>query len=153
VDTKTGAQRHRSGRTIPAGLNEDVIRAVVLSFYSDARADPVIGPIFNAAIADQDWPSHLDTITNFWCSMLLGTRSYAGQPMSKHLSLEGLEDRHFERWLALFRQTVDRICRPEAAALLVDRAERVAHSFRIGIAIHRGQDSLRVAVMRAAPVG
>ena len=144
-----GTRLHSSGRVIPDGLDEALIRAVVDQFYARVRRDDIIGPVFNRIIAETAWPHHLDLITDFWSSMLLGSGRYAGRPMPKHLAIGELEDRHFARWLALFRDTVETLCPPAAAALFVDRAERVAHSFRIGLAMHRGQDSLAVAPMRA----
>src|SRR5690606_19366888 len=108
-----------------------------------------IGPIFNRVIAEPAWPHHLDTIEAFWSSMLLGTGTYSGRPMLKHIGIHDLEDRHFERWLALFKETVDRLCPPGVAALFVDRAERVAHSLRLGLAQHRGRDSIHIEVLRA----
>jgi hemoglobin len=126
-----------------------LVRRVVDAFYAKARRDPVIGPVFNRVIADAEWPSHLTTIADFWSSMLLGTGTYQGRPMPKHLAIGDLGDQHFERWLALFRQTVTELCTPDVAALFVDRAERIAHSFRIGLAIHRREDSTHIGIMRA----
>ena len=140
---------HPTGRLIPDGLDETMVRAVVDEFYRRARIDAVIGPIFNRVIADADWPAHLDKITSFWSSMLLGTSTYAGRPMPKHLAIGDLADEHFERWLALFKETVDLLCSPAVAALFVDRAERVAHSLRLGLAQYRGQDSIGIQIIRA----
>jgi hemoglobin len=144
-----GTRLHPTGRPIPAGLDEAMIAAVVQQFYFKARQDPVIGPVFNAVIAEADWPRHLSVIGDFWSSMLLGSGRYAGRPMPKHVGIPGLSDRHFARWLQLFRETVEDLCSEEAAALFVERAERVAHSFRIGIAIHRDGDGKTVELLRA----
>ena len=138
-----------SGRTVPSGLNEALVKVVVEAFYARARLDPVIGPIFNRVIAGPDWPRHLGVIADFWSSMLLGTGRYAGRPMPKHIGIPDLADVHFERWLMLFRQTVEETCDPDVAALFIDRAERVAHSFRIGIAMSRGEDGIKIGIMRA----
>ena len=146
----TGARLHRSGRLIPQGLDEATVRAVVDDFYRKVRLDPVIGPAFARAIAPEEWPEHLDLIADFWSSMLLGTGRYQGRPLPRHLAIEGLADRHFARWLGLFRETVEHICQPDAAALFVDRAERIGHSFRLGLAIHRGEDSVGLSIIRAA---
>ena len=67
---------HRIGWETPDQLNEQMIRAVVEQFYADARNDPIIGPVFNRVIAPQAWPHHIDLITDFWSSMLLGTGRY-----------------------------------------------------------------------------
>lgn len=149
MDQPIGARLHPSGRLIPAGLDEAMVTAVVESFYAKARRDPLIGPIFNRVIADADWPQHLAVIADFWSSMLLGTGRYAGRPMPKHVGIGDLGDEHFERWLKLFRETVETLCPAEVAALFVDRAERIAHSFRIGLALSRGEDSVRIGVLRA----
>jgi hemoglobin len=143
------ARLHPTGRLIPDGLDESMVRSVVDEFYRRARLDDVVGPIFNRVIPDEDWPAHLDKIASFWSSMLLGTGTYSGRPMPKHLEIYDLGDQHFERWLALFKETVDLVCPPAVAALFVDRAERVAHSLRLGLAQYRGQDSVGIEVIRA----
>ena len=138
-----------SGRTLPEGLDETVVAAVVEAFYTRARLDPLIGPIFNRVIATDAWPRHLAVIADFWSSMLLGSGRYSGRPLPKHIGIPDLQDVHFERWLSLFRKTVEELCPPVVAGLFIDRAERVAHSFRIGIAMSRGEDSLKVGIMRS----
>lgn len=130
-------------------LDDALIAAVVDRFYASARIDPLLGPIFKRVISDAAWRSHLDLISDFWSSLLLGTRRYAGRPMSKHLAIGDLEDKHFARWLALFRETVEALCEPAVAALFVDRAERIAQSFRLGIAFHRGEDTTTVQPLQA----
>jgi hemoglobin len=145
----TGERLRRTGRLVPEGLDEAMVRAVVDSFYAKARRDPVIGPVFNAAIADEEWPAHLDLITDFWSSMLLGSGRYGGRPMQAHLKLPGLEDRHFARWLQLFGETVRELCPPRVAALFVDRAERIGHNFRLGLAMRRGVEDPQLEFIRA----
>lgn len=139
----------RTGRLVPEGLDEAMVRSVVDAFYRAARMDDIVGPIFNRVIPDEDWPAHLDKIERFWSAMLLGTGGYEGRPMSKHVAIPDLADEHFERWLELFKETVEAICPLEVAALFVDRAERVAHSLRLGLAQHRGRDSIGIGIMRA----
>lgn len=124
---------HPSGRLIPSRLDETMVRAVVDRFYALARADDVIGPVFNRVIPDADWPAHLDKITDFWSAMLLGTGRYNGRPMPAHLRIPELSDAHFARWLKLFRHVVEEICPIEVAALFLDRAERIGHNFRTRI--------------------
>ena len=135
-----GTRLQRIGWETPEGLDEAMIRAVVDRFYADARRDPVIGPVFNRIIADEAWPQHLSTIADFWSSMLLGTGRYAGRPMPKHMAIPELSDAHFMRWLALFRRTVDDLCPPDIAALFIERSERIGNSFRMNIAMRRGED-------------
>ncbi len=131
---------HRIGWETPDSLTEPLIRAVVEEFYRHARLDPVIGPVFNRVIAPQAWPHHLDVITDFWSSMLLGTGRYGGRPMPKHMAIPELADHHFQRWLSLFRQTAETLCPPEIAQLFTERSERIGNSFRMNIAMRRGED-------------
>lgn len=140
-----GTRHQRVGWETPTGLDEAMIRAVVDTFYADVRRDPVIGPIFNRIIAPEAWPHHLDLIADFWSSMLLGTGRYGGRPMPKHMAIPELDDPHFQRWLALFRRTVESLCPPEVADLFIERSERIANSFRMNIAMRRGQDITAMA--------
>lgn len=135
-----GTRLHRIGWETPEGLDEALIRRVVDEFYAAARQDPLIGPIFNRVIPGPDWPAHLSTIADFWSSMLLGTGKYAGRPMPKHMAIPELDDAHFMRWLRLFRETVNRLCTPDIAALFIERSERIGNSFRMNIAMRRGED-------------
>jgi hemoglobin len=140
VRPPVGTRHQRVGWETPEGLDEPMIRAVVDRFYADARRDPVIGPIFNRVIAPEAWPHHLATIADFWSSMLLGSGRYGGRPMPKHMAIPELSDAHFMRWLALFRRTVDDLCPPEIAAVFIERSERIGNSFRMNIAMRRGED-------------
>jgi hemoglobin len=143
-----GTRLHRIGWETPDALTEPLIRRVVEHFYAQARRDPVIGPVFNRIIPNEAWPHHLDLITDFWSSMLLGTGRYGGRPMPKHMAIPELSDSHFMRWLSLFRQTVEQICPPDIAQLFIERSERIGNSFRMNIAMRRGQDITGMAPLQ-----
>lgn len=119
------------------GINEEMIRDLVHAFYARVRCDPILGPIFNARI--DDWPHHLDKLCAFWSSVTLMTGRYKGTPMKVHAELPEATAGHFERWLALFQATVISVCPADAAAVFIDRANRIAASLQMGIAIHRGE--------------
>ncbi|MHB2264557.1 MULTISPECIES: group III truncated hemoglobin [unclassified Aminobacter] len=121
-----------------------MIHAVVHGFYDQIRSDDLLGPIFNNAIADADWPHHLAKMCDFWSSTLLRTGRYDGRPLPPHLAIPELGEQHFRRWLKLFRSTVQRVCPPEVATLFMDRALRVSHSFRLAIAFNRKEDTMRI---------
>ena len=113
-----------------------MIRGLVHGFYDRIRADDVLGPIFSAEI--EEWDPHLAKMCDFWSSMLLMTRRYDGRPVPAHVKIPNLDRPHFERWLNLFRHTASELCPPEAAALFIDRAERVAQSLQLSIDFSRG---------------
>lgn len=149
IDDPDAPRLRRTGRLDPTGLDEPMVRAVVDAFYAKARRDDVIGPVFNAVVAEAEWPAHLDKITDFWASMLLGVGRYSGRPMPKHLGIPGLADAHFERWLKLFAETVIELCPPPVAALFIDRAEVIGNNFRLGLAMRRGEDKPDPPYIRA----
>lgn len=131
-------------RPLPPALDEVMIRAVVHGFYDDVRRDALLGPVFNGTIAPDEWPAHLEKLCDFWSATLLRTGRYGGRPLPPHLRLPELGDDHFRRWLRLFRDTVERLCPPEIASLFMDRALRIAHSFRLAVAFNRGQDTTAI---------
>ncbi len=133
------------GQTLPDQLDEAMIHAVVHGFYDEIRKDALLGPIFNGAIAADAWPRHLARMCDFWSATLLRSGRYEGRPLPPHLAIPELEEAHFRRWLSLFHMTVERLCPPEIADLFLSRALRIAHSFRLAIAFHRGENSLGIA--------
>lgn len=124
------------------GLDDEILGRLVRRFYARVRADDMLGPIFAARI--EDWEPHLERMTEFWSSVALMTGRYHGQPMPKHVGLP-VEWAHFERWLALFRETARETCTAEGAAHVIERAERIARSLDMAIRNARGSLDLRGA--------
>jgi hemoglobin len=117
------------------GIDEAMIETLVHRFYARIREDALLGPIFEARIAD--WGPHLERMCAFWSSVALMTGRYHGQPMRMHLPLP-VDAEHFDRWLALFEATARETCPPAAAAHFMERAKRVAESLELGIAGSQG---------------
>ncbi|SLN26894.1 group III truncated hemoglobin [Oceanibacterium hippocampi] len=117
------------------GIDEVMIDRLVRAFYDKVRQDPLIGPVFDARIAE--WEPHLQTMCEFWSSVSLMTGRYHGQPMVKHMPLP-VDARHFDRWLSLFEKTAFEVCPPEAAEHFLTIARRIAASLELGIAGHNG---------------
>lgn len=117
------------------GIDSAMIDRLVRTFYGKVREDAVLAPVFNERIAD--WEPHLVRMSEFWSSVALMTGLYHGQPMEKHLPLP-VDARHFDRWLQLFRDAAHEVCPPVAAAHFIERAERIAQSLEMGIAVTHG---------------
>jgi len=113
------------------GITEGMIEQLVRGFYARVREDVVLGPVFEAKIAD--WEPHLAQMFAFWSSVALMTGRYHGTPMIKHVKLP-IDAGHFDRWLALFEETAREVCPPEAAVHFVERAQRIAASLELGVA-------------------
>jgi len=93
---------------MPKGLEnatytEEDITHMVHHFYAQIRVHPNLGPIFNEHV--DDWDEHLDTMVDFWSSLLLRTGRFKGSPMTKHAVLPELNAGLFHQWLDLFRET------------------------------------------------
>jgi hemoglobin len=119
------------------GITEAMIKTLVHGFYARVRLDPLLGLVFNRTI--EDWDAHIEKLCAFWSSVTLMTGRYKGTPMQKHAGLPEITPAHFERWLALFRDTAIKTCPSDAALVFVDRANGIADSLQLGIALHRGQ--------------
>lgn len=132
------------GTPLPEVLDEDMVEAVVHGFYDEIRRDDLLGPVFADIIEPDRWPYHLAKMCDFWSATLLRTSRYEGRPLPPHLAIPELGERHFRRWLQLFRATVRRVCPPEVAQIFMNRALRIAHSFRLAIAFHRSEDTLDI---------
>lgn len=102
----------------------EAVSELVHAFYRKVLADPTLAPVF-LHVARVDLDEHLPLIEAFWRRMLLGHRVYGRNMVARHAALHarfGLGQRHFDRWLALFTQTVDeRFAGPYA-----ERARRLA---------------------------
>jgi hemoglobin len=117
------------------GITDAMIADLVETFYARVRKDPLLAPVF-ARVGN--WDEHLARLRAFWSSVVLMSGRYHGQPMQAHFLLS-IEPRHFDRWLALFKQTTDDVCPPAAAATFMEKARRIADSFEMAMATRRGQ--------------
>ena len=113
-------------------IDEEMIRALVHGFYGRVRQDEMIGPIFNDVIGEE-WDAHLAKLCDFWSAVMLQTGRFDGRPMAAHVRIKVIRPEHFERWLALFRQTAREVCPAEAASMFIARAEMIAQSFQLGM--------------------
>ena len=119
-----------------ATVTEASIVLLVDRFYANVRRDPALGPVFNAAIADDAWPAHLATMQRFWSSVMLTSGRYAGNPMAVHRAVRGLERPMFAQWLALFEATAADLFAPALAASFAEKARRIARSLEM-VLFHR----------------
>lgn len=119
--------------------NEDDVALLVHTFYAKVRADDLLGPIFKPIIKD-NWAPHLHRMVDFWSTILLYTRKYKDDPMPKHLQLP-VEQRHFDRWLSLFNETLNALFAGEVAENAKLRAASIA---RIMMVIRSRADGLPV---------
>lgn len=141
VPTDAGGDAVVMRQPIPAHLDESQLATLVDRFYDKVRADPLLGPVFDPVV--DDWDAHKVLMTSFWATVALRTGHYRGNPLAKHQPLPiGVE--HFQRWLALWRETAGELLDAESAALMAGYAERIGYGMRVGMGLsghQRGRES------------
>jgi hemoglobin len=103
------------------------IELLLTRFYDVAIDDAEIGHHF----AGLDLKSHLPVIVDFWEKVLFGRNVYFGNPLFIHQKLHEkspLTLEHFQRWVAIFSDTVDANFAGEMAENAKLRAKTIAHS-------------------------
>lgn len=104
------------------------IELLVKTFYSKATTDDLIGHFFTKVV-ELNFEKHLPVMFDFWESVLFQNAKYQGNPMHKHFDLDRLarlEPKHFQRWLKLWRRTVNDLFEGEKAGLAKKRAKMIA---------------------------
>ena len=103
---------------------ETSIRACVRHFYERARADDMLGPIFNGYI--KDWDRHLATMDDFWSGALIGTQRYKSAPFPPHLKLD-MGQEHFDRWRDVWVPSCEATLPEPLKARAINMAEHMSH--------------------------
>lgn len=109
--------------------NRDDVFALVSSFYAKVRKNQEIGAFFNETI--DDWPAHIEKLTDFWETNLFFVSKFRGNPMRAHNQVDdnfdnSIEQKHFGVWLNLWFQTVDELFEGDRAWIAKNRARNIA---------------------------
>lgn len=130
-------------------LDTAKIAQLVDRFYENVRIDPLIGPVFNAAV--HDWDEHKRTLTSFWCSVALRANSYRGNPMAVH-RMQPIRAEHFERWLSLWQATTRELLGEADARQMLEHADRIGRSLRLGLGLPEqlGARPLNIPMIRGS---
>ena len=110
----------------------DDVYKLVVRFYAQVRRDELLGPIFNGIITD--WDHHQHKISDFWERNLLQTGNFVGNPGRKHMDVDEHENNtispeHFERWLSIWRATIDKLFVGPISDEAKIKAERIGANF------------------------
>lgn len=108
--------------------NINDIELLVDEFYKKVVLDELIGRFFTVVV-NFEWEVHIPIMVSFWETLLFGRASYKGNPMTKHIELNKLsklEPVHFERWLDLWKETVNENFIGEKAKDAISKAETIA---------------------------
>lgn len=108
-------------------VDRDDIEHLVRDFYRAAAMDDLLGPVFEAARVD--WNAHIATLIDFWSWQLLGEPGYDGHPLRAHEPIHArtpLSHVHYQRWIALFCETIDESFRGPRADVAKGRGRKMA---------------------------
>lgn len=111
------------------------IQLLVNTFYGQIRENELLGPIFNERIQDR-WPLHLEKMYRFWQTVLLAEHTYYGSPFMPHAQLP-VSQLHFDTWLRLWYNTLDRLFEGPKATEAKWRGEKMAAMFLSKIEYYR----------------
>lgn len=120
------------------------IETLVNAFYDKVRKDDTIGYIFQQIIGE-DWSHHLPIMYSFWNTVLFGEAGYYGNPIRTHIALDNkikLEDKHYNKWLELWTETVDRLYTGEIAERAKERAKAMLQLISMKVTFAREGKSI-----------
>lgn len=105
------------------------VELLVDKFYEQVLKDEVIGFIFTE-VSPISVETHMPIMYDFWASILLNSNTYKDNPMIKHFAInekQPLEKAHFERWLSLWKTTLEKHFDGPTAKEAYNRAHQIAH--------------------------
>ncbi|MFT5818959.1 MAG: hemoglobin [Crocinitomix sp.] len=114
--------------------NRSDVSLLVRSFYAKIRENDFLGPIFNTAIPENQWETHLEKLTDFWETNLFGIPKFKGNPMLAHRNVDAanhhnIEMEHFGHWIQMWFETIDE----HFIGDLADKAKRASRKMATGL--------------------
>ena len=118
--------------------NREDIKFLIDTFYTKILVDDKIGFFFTKVIK-LDWSKHIPIMYDFWETTLLGVAKYKGNPMLKHMELNAMEElnaEHFERWISLWKETIQENFVGEISRQAIIKAEQIGGLMKFKIEQH-----------------
>lgn len=116
--------------------NRQDIELFIRAFYKKVLQDNLIQHFFNEVVS-LDLETHFPKLIDFWeMTLFARANNYSGNPMQihKHLnSLSPMKKEHFDKWLALFNETIDEHFMGYFTELAKQRALSIATLMQIKI--------------------
>ena len=109
------------------------IAFLIDAFYKKVIKDDLIGPFFTEVIK-LDWAKHIPIMNDFWETVLFSRMKYKGDPMLRHIELNKiavLKSEHFDRWLQLWKNTINSHFYGKTAKEAIRRAENIAQLMQV----------------------
>jgi hemoglobin len=113
--------------------NQQDIELLVRTFYSRLLEDPFMSPHFEGI----DFEHHFPRMFGFWSFILLDTEGFGGNVFDAHRRLD-IDERHFERWISTFHQTLDDLFVGKKADLAKQQASVIGFGFQSKLKFLKG---------------
>lgn len=114
-------------------VDRETIQKMVRHFYSSMLEDDILRPYFVRKLGEDfdgsRWFEHLKILDAFWMLMMTGERGYDGDPFPSHAFIGQMYPETFERWLKLFKETLNHFYTPELANKFYAKADTLAVRF------------------------
>lgn len=120
-------------------LNREDLLLLMDRFYSKALTDATIGHYFTEVV-QLNLQKHIPIITDFWETILFDTGKYNGNTMKVHEELHEkspFKSEHFNRWMEMFKETVNENFEGNNAEKIKQRAISIATVMNIKM-VHGG---------------
>lgn len=102
-------------------ISKSDVARLVNEFYGKVLQDESLKPFFEGL----DFEVHKPKMIHFWSFVLLDEPNYKTNVTEKHMRMP-LEQKHFDRWMELFIETIDELFTGEKAEMAKQRAATIA---------------------------
>ena len=112
------------------------IHRVVNTFFRMVKKDALLAPFF-ADKTKEEWDDFLPMMYSFWENVLFYSGGYFGNPMARHQELNTMRhftEDHFNQWIMLFDESIDRLYAGENAEKMKERARNIATVMQVKLA-------------------
>lgn len=120
-------------------LNRKNINKLVVTFYTRVLQDEKLAPFFIEHLGEdmnsQRWEEHMQLLTDFWSTLVMGVDDYKGFPFPPHAQMQGLDREAFETWIKLFFESVDNIFTQEISMKFKEKSSIIASNFMRNLGI------------------
>lgn len=125
-------------------IDRPSIEKLIRTFYAKVIQDDLVGPYFIRTLGDDltsfKWYEHFSLLDNFWLGMILEEGHYRGDPFMPHVFLGEIPKEAFDRWLALFRETLEEIYTPINVLKFYGKAKGITKRFMTDLEIYHEDD-------------
>jgi hemoglobin len=104
---------------------EEDVKKVISTFTSSVEKDALISRYF----AHVNWGEQMPVMCKFWSTLLFRAGKFTGRPFPKHVALQGLEERHYNRLTDLFNKAVSNYFSGEKAEMLKMKVRQICLAY------------------------